>query len=280
MQNREYIAIRKDVLQWLVPVVLAVGLAGALWFYWWMSERPASHSHPIEVGADVPEPRVQAPPGPAHPLETPKQETPEPIELRPLPPLEESDEYFRIELSGVFGDRLGEQLVETNLIERVVATVDNLPREQIADRIKPMSGISGQLIVNDGDRDGEYVLAPENYDRYNELVGMVARADVGEIEGLYRRFFPLFQKAYIELGYPESYFNDRVIEVIDHLLATPQPQGRITLVRPHVLYEFADPELEELSPGQKVLLRMGDDHSAIIKEKLREFRSRIVQSGA
>jgi hypothetical protein len=193
-----------------------------------------------------------------------------------LPPLEDSDDYFRIELSDLFGEALGEQLVERSLIERIVATIDNLPREHIADRIKPMSGVSGQLAVNEGEKEGEYFLAAENYDRYDALVGMVAGADVSEMEEVYRRFFPLFQKAYVELGYPQGYFNDRAIEVIDHLLATPQPDGPLALVRPHVLYEFADPELEELSPGQKLLLRMGNEHSATVKEKLREFRNRIV----
>jgi len=268
--------MRKDVLQWLVPVLLAVGLAGALWFYWLQSGRPAGDIDPPDR-TELPEPDDEAPPaGPVHPLEAPGEEAAERSELRALPPLEDSDEYFRIELSDLFGEGLGEQLVERSLIERIVATVDNLPREQIADRIKPMSGISGQLAVNGGETDGEYVLAPENYDRYDALVGMVAGADITGMEELYRRFFPLFQKAYVELGYPQGYFNDRVIEVIDHLLATPEPEGPLTLVRPHVLYEYADPELEKLSPGQKLLLRMGNEHSATIKEKLREFRSRIV----
>ena len=268
--------MRKDVLQWLVPVLLAVGLAAALWFYWLQSDRPARDSEP-PVRTELPEPGDEAPAaGPVHPLEAPGEEMAGQPELRPLPPLEDSDEYFRIELSDLFGEALGEQLVERSLIERIVATVDNLPREQIADRIKPMSGISGQLAVNNGENEGEYILAPQNYERYDALVGMVAGADVAGMEELYRRFFPLFQKAYVELGYPQGYFNDRVIAVIDHLLATPQPQSPLTLVRPHVLYEYADPELEKLSPGQKLLLRMGNEHAATVKEKLREFRSRIV----
>jgi len=268
--------MRKDVLQWLIPVLLAVGLAAALWFYWWQSGRSARNIEP-SVRTELPEPEVEAPPeGPIHPLEAPVDESAERAELRPLPPLEDSDEYFRIELSDLFGEALGEQLVERSLIERIVATVDNLPREQIADRIKPMSGISGQLVVTDGEKEGEFVLASGNYGRYDTLVGMVAGTDVAEMEELYRRFFPLFQKAYVELGYPQGYFNDRVIEVIDHLLATPEPEGPLTLVRPHVLYEYADPELEKLSPGQKLLLRMGNEHSATVKEKLRGFRSRIV----
>ena len=268
--------MRKDVLQWLIPVLLAIALAAALAFYWWQSSRPASEIAP-DVRTDPPETVEEAPPAaPRHPLETTGEEAAEQPELRPLPPLEESDEYFSLELSDLFGPALSERLIEQNLVERVVATIDNLPREQIADRVRPMSGIGGQLAVNEGEKEGQYVLSPENNERNDALVGMIASSDVSEVESLYRRFYPLFQKAYVGLGYPDGYFNDRVIEVIDHLLETPEPEGALVLTRPHVLYEFADPELEELSPGQKLLLRMGDEHRATVKEKLREFRARIV----
>ena len=72
-----------------------------------------------------------------------------------------------------------------------------------------------------------------------------------------------------------AYFNDRLVDVIDLLLATPTPEEPITLMRPKVLYEYSLEELEELSSGQKLLLRMGNEHAAAIKEVLREFRARI-----
>ena len=50
--------------------------------------------------------------------------------------------------------------------------------------------------------------------------------------------------------------------MIDHLLATPEIEGPIRLVQPKVLYEFADPELEARSAGQKLLLRMGAANAA------------------
>ena len=70
-------------------------------------------------------------------------------------------------------------------------------------------------------------------------------------------------------------FNDRLVDVIDLLLATPTPEEPITLMRPKVLYEYSLEELEELSAGQKLLLRMGSEHAATIKEVLREFRAQI-----
>lgn len=268
--------MRKDVLQWLIPVVLAVAVVIALWFYWWQSERPPEEIQP-ELEMTEPEPAAEEPPpGPEHPLEDTGEAAAREPETRPPPTLEESDEVLKLELSGLFGETLEEQLARQDLVERIVATIDNLPRERIADRIRPMSGVSGQLAVEPGDSEEQYVLSPENFERYDALVGMVANADTADMEQLYRRFYPLFQRAYAGLGYPDGYFNDRVIEVIDHLLATPEPEGPVKLTRPHVLYEYADPELEQLSPGQKLLLRMGNEHANTIKAKLRDFRARIV----
>jgi hypothetical protein len=100
-------------------------------------------------------------------------------------------------------------------------------------------------------------------------------ADVDAIVDLYQRFYPLFQQSYERLGYPDAYFNDRLIEVIDHLLETPTPNEPIQLIRPNVLYEFADPGLESLSSGQKLLLRMGPANAATVKGVLIEFRLRL-----
>jgi hypothetical protein len=62
-------------------------------------------------------------------------------------------------------------------------------------------------------------------------------------------------------------------------LDTPEPDGPLNLTRPNVLFEFADPELEALSSGQKLLLRMGNAHALTMKQVLRELRTRIVVSG-
>ena len=107
---------------------------------------------------------------------------------------------------------------------------------------------------------------------------MVANTDPEAIAATYRRFYPVLQKTYVEIGYPDGYFNDRVIEVIDHLLLTPNPAEPILLVRPVVLYQFADEELEALSSGQKLLIRMGGENAATIKQVLQKLRALIALS--
>jgi hypothetical protein len=43
-----------------------------------------------------------------------------------------------------------------------------------------------------------------------------------------------------------------------------------------VLYEFADPDLETRSAGQKIMLRMGPENAARVKAKLWQLRREIL----
>jgi hypothetical protein len=92
---------------------------------------------------------------------------------------------------------------------------------------------------------------------------------------VYVHFYPLFQSAYEQLGYQNAYFNDRLVFVLDHLLATPNPPDPILLAQPAVLYTYADPSLEKLSAGQKVLLRIGQDQRFRIIKILDSYHQRL-----
>ena len=190
-----------------------------------------------------------------------------------LPALAESDEYFRLDLAELFGSGVGELLVDTAVIEKIVATVDNLPRDHVAEKIRPIAGIVGPYLADGQDGSGQYTINSANYERYDFLVNLAANADLKALVEIYQRYYPLFQEAYTGLGYPDGYFNDRAIAVIDHLLETPEVREPVDLVRPHVLYEYADPDLEALSSGQKMLLRIGSDNAVRVKQFLEELRA-------
>jgi hypothetical protein len=138
---------------------------------------------------------------------------------------------------------------------------------------RPIKPTSGAFVVQGADE--TLVMGPENYERYAPFMTVVNRVDAQTIVGLYRGLQPLFQQAYEELGNPNKIFNSRLLEVIDHLLETPEVNGPIRLVQPSVHYRYADPKLEELSSGQKLLLRMGPDNARIIKTKLREIQAAL-----
>jgi hypothetical protein len=267
--------MNRETPQWLVPVILALAVAVALWFF----ARQGSEPEPSAVEPprpDTTEPGAGARVGPLYPL----PEVIEPVDesmLRPLPPLDASDEYFRLEMVELYGGAIDKLLVESGLIEKIVATVDSLPRAHVAEKIRPVGRLDGEFAVDGQDGSGEYTLNPDNYVRYDALVQVVTSADIDRVVDTYRRFYPLFQDAYINLGYPNGYFNDRVVEVIDHLLETPELEGPVTLVRPNVLYLYADPELESRSSGQKLLMRMGPQHTASIKQSLRALRAEVAK---
>lgn len=196
---------------------------------------------------------------------------------KPLPPLATSDADFAaalIELGGQ--DTVTALLVRESIIRNVVVTVDNLPRAKVAVERRPVKPTPGQTVV-EGDADaGEgATLSVQNYARYAPFVKAVQASDVKKLAALYFRWYPLFQQAYEDLGYPDKYFNDRLVAAIDDLLKTPDVEGPIRLVRPKVFFEFADPTLEGRSAGQKLLIRMGRENAAGIKAKLRELRAEI-----
>ena len=101
--------------------------------------------------------------------------------------------------------------------------------------------------------------------------------DAASLVAVYLRYYPLFQEAYADLGQSGRHFNDRMIHVIDHLLAAPEISSPIKLVRPKVQYRFADPGLEALSSGQKAMIRIGPAHAKTVKRKLRQIRAEILR---
>jgi fermentation-respiration switch protein FrsA (DUF1100 family) len=210
--------------------------------------------------------------GPVHPIEPLDWTGPDEGDLVSLPSLNDIDAFLRIELVDTYGRQLDTLLASDALIDRVVATVDNLPRSHVAERVRPIGRISGAFTV---DADDTLEIDPANYERYRTLIDMFTLADPDTVADLYRRYYPLLQKSYESLGYPNAYFNDRVVEAIDHLLATPVPDEPPRLVRPHVLYEYENPEYEALSSGQKFLLRMGVENAERVKRALQELRTRI-----
>jgi hypothetical protein len=141
----------------------------------------------------------------------------------------------------------------------------------------PLKQVPGQFRVSG--EGGDLTVHPENTARYATYVKVVESVDATRLVDAYVRFYPLFQKAYEDLGYPKAYFNDRVVEVIDHLLAAPEMPANARLVQPKVFYQFADPDLEKRSAGQKIMMRIGNENAGRVKAKLRDIRTQLTRRG-
>lgn len=195
------------------------------------------------------------------------------------------------DLGRALADLLGQDAVTEflqidDLPRRLVATVDSLARSHAAPMLWPVHPTTGRFAVDE--IDGEPVMGLDNGRRYTPLVLLVETADTRRSVNLYARMYPVLQRAYEDLGFPNRYFNDRLIAVIDTLLETPdleypvklqltEVKGPIASLRPWVRYEFADPGLESLTAGQKMLLRAGPVNKRRLESKLADFRAELIQ---
>ena len=247
----------------VIVLILAV-LAGGV--YYWRQQ----HVPPVAVPAAPPPPVVAAkPPAPSIQYPVPAPAAPP---VKPLPLLTKSDPEMRQLLERFFGrGSVQELFVPRDIIHRFVVLVDSLTEKKLPMRFRLFRPVAGRFIVT-GAEDSP-VLGPENYRRYTPYVLMAQAVSTRTLVNTYIRFYPLLQQEYRRLGYRKGYFNDRVVKAIDNMLATPAVTGPVRLVRPNVLYEFADPKLEALSAGQKILLRMGPENAARIRAKLERIRS-------
>ncbi len=198
----------------------------------------------------------------------------EPGPPEPLPPLGESDGFMRSALGRIFSAGvLDDWLKDERIVERVVVTINSLDGPAIPLRFWPIRHIEGLPEVEkqgDGLRWSE-----DNVERYRPLVAILQSAEPRAVARVYFRNYPLFQEAYDSLGLEDAYFNDRLVEVVDHLLGAPGLEPGFAVRQPKVLYEYADPELESQSWGRKVLMRMGPDNAAAVKAWLRELRAEL-----
>ena len=252
------------------PLVMVGAVAVAAFLTWRSSHTPEAPPAPPIASTPAPATSPAAPATPHYPIEAAAAAADE----TPLPTLADSDAPLQDALAALFaGTPLDRIFYLEQIVPRFVATIDNLPRQTVALSRMVVKPIGGS--VETASSDGRLLLRADNATRYAAYLRVMDMADTQKLVQTYVRWYPLFQKSYEELGYPNGYFNDRMVEVIDHLLATPDVPAPVALVQPKVLYEFADPALESRSAGQKILMRVGPVNEARIKAKLRDIRRAV-----
>jgi hypothetical protein len=265
-------------------LVLILGLLLAAFAGWWMwksaqdanTEAPAvpSAAAPASAPASAP---AAASSGPAYPILADADKAP----------------LTQDQIAGALDALLGRKSAATFVLpdefpRRVVATTDNLGRAHAPAILWPTPPMPGRFTTETVD--GVPVISPDNASRYTPFVLFVETLNVKQVVDFYVRMYPLLQEAYSQLGFPRQNFNDRVIAVIDSLLAAPEPEGPIRLhlmevkgpiasERPWVRYEFEDPALQALPAGQKIMVRIGAVNERRLKRRLTEFRDEIVARG-
>ncbi|XFC40233.1 DUF3014 domain-containing protein [Stenotrophomonas indicatrix] len=269
----------KAVWPWVLGVVVIGGAGG-----WLFRDQLKSltdgvsvpvQSTPASTGAPL-QPKAAAEPAPAppairHPLDSEAAADPA------LPKLADSDAAAWSTLSELFkGEGALTALLRDHLIQRLVTQVDNLDKASVPPTALAARPLPGSLQVEPGE--GGERIAAANAARYAPYVKAFTALDPAAAALAYKRFYPLIQQAYVELGRPDGYFNDRLVTVIDHLLDTPElAQAPLVERNERGRYRFVDSTLQSRSIGQKALLRMDAAQTRAVKQQLRAIRAAITR---
>lgn len=281
-----------------ILIVFAVLVLGGLAYYF-LVMRPSASEAELQPPVLIEQPEAHQPAAVESPAAEPFESRVgggEPydtaVEPEPLPVLADSDPVVLESLAGLAGESAVTQHVVTeNVVSRMVATIDALTGRRVPASLLPLQPPESAVKVNEDTSPAgpkttpegypirEYLIDPANYERYTPYVELFESMNSDELLATYWHYQPLFQQAYVELGYPKGDFNARLLEVIDHLLDAPAVSEPVRLVKPEAYYQFADPQLEALTAGQKLMIRMGGSNAHRVKVKLAEFREALKAAG-
>lgn len=279
--------MKKGLIVILCIVLLVLGGIAFYLFYAGERDAPVAVS-PVETTEPAFVTAPEAEPEPPSPMPERRQAEIPDLEVLPLPPLAESDPYAGDQLAQAVGEAGAIRFfAQEALVARAVATVDALGSRQVPGNIRVMSAPEDdflavpdpnppeEILDEAGDPVPQFLSDPANAARYQPYVEMLEAVDAAQFAAMYERNQPLFDQAWRDLGYADGDFTGRLVDVIDELLDTPDVAEPYRLIKPEAVYLFADEELEELSAGQKILLRMGSENAARVKARLSEFRQAL-----
>jgi hypothetical protein len=243
----------------IVGALLVLFIAGGAW---WMSRRAqapvnASPRAVASTEAAIDKPVAPEPPPP------------------PLPPLTEMDAFLRPLLAALSSrPELARWLATDDLVRQLAMAIDQAAVGGSPARDFKVVAPQGPFTTSG--RAAQRTIDPASYRRYDGLVATVTSIDASAVARVYRTIRPRLNEAYRGLGHPEGDVNRAIQNALDILLDTPvlQAPARVQAIDARG-WTYVDPDLEELTPSQKQLLRMGPAHSEAMLTWLRALRNEI-----
>lgn len=247
MEDKKPIAIIAAVL------VLLLGAAA-----WWMSR-----------------------PGPAPANATPKavMSTEAPIEKAAppidLPPLDRMDGFLRPLLSALSSrPELAQWLATDDLVRQLATAIDQASAG--GSPARDFKVIAPKTPFVAAGRGARRTIDPASYRRYDGLVQTVTSIDASKVAQIFKTIRPRLNEAYRGMGHPEGNVDAAINQALDILLDTPVVKDPIAItVGSGAGWTYVNDDLEDLTPTQKQLLRMGPVHADAVKVWLRALQSAL-----
>ena len=175
------------------------------------------------------------------------------------------------------GTRLLSLLVPDDVIRKFVVFVENVADGNLPQLEYPVKRLPQSMAVRELD-ENLFEMQTVSYQRYTPVIDGLSAVNPERAIAIYRLMKPLFQEAYAEIGYRNRDFDDALVRAIDSVLNAQTAQGPFQLIKPKVMYIYADSEIENFSPVEKQLLRMGPQNAEKLKLALRQFKEQLASN--
>ncbi|MBC52367.1 MAG: hypothetical protein CMQ34_00875 [Gammaproteobacteria bacterium] len=275
-----------------LAIIAVLSLIGVLFLvYLGLTFEPPETTRTVEIERPVPRPVTPVTaPAPTDPVEA------EPVEIRevapepvaevvtvepetpaadPLPPLNDSDSAVLTRLAGLeMGASLLRMLTPDDIIRKFVVFTYNVAQGELPQVEYPLRGLEGEVVVEEID-DNLYQMQPATYRRFDNLVDTLVALEPQQAMTVYRALRPLFQEAYAELGLGSGNFDEVLVQAIDQVMSADTAAGPFQLIKPSVMYVYAEGRIEDMSPVEKQLLRLGPENTEKLKGRLPAYRERL-----
>lgn len=273
MTDNEY--KRDKSLPVLLVIIAAVLIAGAVY---WLMQR------------DKPSAEIAIPPEPPlteAPAEIPAQqdETAAPVDplaenpadqLKPppkLPPLDRSDADvigFLLEASeGGFQS----WLIQEHLIRKFVRAMNALEEGKLVSQYRPFN--DPEIPFKASNSGETWRIDINNFERYTPYLTSLEQVGPERLAKIYEHYYPLLQQAYEELGVKKGDFRQVTVRALTRITKAPMPPQDAALSRPSVTYRFSAADLEQRSPVEKLLFRMGPENAQRLKNLAEQLLTQL-----
>lgn len=187
----------------------------------------------------------------------------------PLPSLNDSDGFVRGQAAGF--NLPSVWTADNDLVRRFAILLENAGKGETPPKRLGLSVLSPAEkfpVRQEGER---FFVDPLGYGRYDAYLDQLERLDPGTLATFVNLLSPLLNEALDETGYAGE-AQDAALAAIDQALAAPVVEGDIELLRPGLMFQYADPALESLGGLQKQLLRMGPRNTRRLQAYLERLR--------
>jgi hypothetical protein len=273
----------------VVVVIIAIILAVLVWYFAFTKE-PESAVVPEEVPAVVENTELEQPE--TVPTETlpdlpdvtaaPESATEAVEEVKnPLPNLDESDAFIQTKLAELtWRKELLKLVINEDMVRRLVVFTDNFAKGIVAYKHSPLVKPASTFSAIETDKIDEKYQKVFQWDenasrRFSLYVDLLRSFDSDSLVQWYIESKPLIDQAYAELGYPDQDFTDVLQQAITRVLDMEIPKQPLEIIRPSVMYQYKDKNIEAKDEADKLLLRLGKENLLVIKSVLLELSEKL-----